>query len=70
MEQYDYSKLTGRMREYKYTQETFSKALGIRETTLNLSLNNKRDFKQNEMLKACEILHIPKSRLAEYFFAH
>lgn len=68
MEQYDYSKLTGRMREYKYTQETFSKALGISETTLNLSLNNKRDFKQNEMLKACEILHIPKSRLTEYFF--
>ena len=70
MEQYDYSKLAGRMKEYKYTQETLSKALGISETTLNLSLNNKRDFKQNEILKVCEILHIPKSRLTEYFFAH
>ena len=70
MEQYDYSKLAGRMKEYKYTQETLSKALGISETTLNLSLNNKRDFKQNEILKLCEILHIPKSRLTEYFFAH
>lgn len=70
MEQYDYSKLTGRMKEYKYTQETLSKALGISETTLNLSLNNKRDFKQNEMLSICELLRIPKSRLTEYFFAH
>lgn len=70
MEQYDYSKLAGRMKEYKYTQETLSKALGISETTLNLSLNNKRDFKQNEILNICELLHIPKSRLTEYFFAH
>ncbi len=70
MEQYDYSKLTGRMKEYKYTQETLSKALGISETTLNLSLNNKRDFKQNEMLSICELLRIPKSRLTEYFFAY
>lgn len=70
MEQYNYSKLAGRMKEYKYTQETLSKALGISETTLNLSLNNKRDFKQNEILNICELLHIPKSRLAEYFFAH
>lgn len=70
MEQYDYSKLSGRMRECKYTQETLSKVLGISETTLNLSLNNKRNFKQDEMLKICEVLNIPKDCLTEYFFAH
>lgn len=60
----------GRMKELGYTQESLSKAVGICETTLNLSLNNKRNFKQNEMVKICEFLHIPKSRLAEYFFTH
>ena len=70
MQQYDYGKLTGRMKEYKYTQKTLSKYLGISETTLNLSLNNKRDFKQDEILKMCDALHIPRNKLTEYFFAH
>lgn len=68
MQIYNYKKLMGRMKELGYTQETLSKAVGICETTLNLSLNNKRNFKQNEMVKICEFLHIPKSRLAEFFF--
>lgn len=70
MQIYNYNKLMGRMKELGYTQESLSKAVGICETTLNLSLNNKRNFKQNEMVKICEFLHIPKSRLAEYFFSH
>lgn len=70
MQIYNYNKLMGRMKELGYTQESLSKAVGICETTLNLSLNNKRNFKQNEMVKICEFLHIPKSRLAEYFFTH
>lgn len=70
MQIYNYNKLMGRMKELGYTQESLSKAVGICETTLNLSLNNKRNFKQNEIVKICEFLHIPKSRLAEYFFAH
>ena len=70
MQIYNYNKLMGRMKELGYTQESLSKAVGICETTLNLSLNNKRNFKQNEMVKICEFLHIPKNRLAEYFFSH
>lgn len=70
MKQYDYSKLMGRMKECRYTQKSLSGRIGVSETTLNLSLNNKRDFKQDEMIKLCEVLRISKSELAEYFFAH
>ena len=70
MIQYNYSKLSGRMKEYGYTQESLSKGIGVSETTLNLSLNNKRNFKQDEMLKICELLHISSERLTEYFFTH
>ena len=62
MERYDYGKLLGRMREKRITQ------VGISETSMNFSLNNKRDFKQEEILSVCEQLEIPLSRIPEYFF--
>lgn len=70
MQQYDYSKLNGRIKEYGYTQESLSKILGISATSLNLSLNNKRNFKQDEILKICEILNISNNHLVTYFFTH
>ena len=51
---YDYSRVLGRMKERGYTQATFAKALGISEPTLNLSLNNKRTFKQDELYRSVE----------------
>lgn len=70
MQQYNYSKLLGRMKERGYTQEAFAKMLGISACSLNSSLNNKRDFKQDEMLKACEVLGIPTSQLPVFFYTH
>lgn len=70
MSSYDYSRLLGRIKEYGFTQATLSKQLNISETSLNLSLNNKREFKQEEMLSACDVLNIPLANIAEYFFAH
>lgn len=70
MNNYDYSKLLGRMKEQGFTQNKLSKGIGISETTLNLSLNNKRDFNQDEMLRACELLDIPVEKITDYFFAH
>lgn len=69
MEHYNYNRLLGKMRERGLTQVMLAKQLDISETSLNLSLNNKRDFKQDEMVKACEILGIPLSDVADYFFA-
>ena len=68
MERYDFGKLLGRMREKRITQTYLAKKVGISETSMNFSLNNKRDFKQEEILSVCEQLEIPLSRIPEYFF--
>lgn len=70
MQQYDYSKLLGKMKEHGFTQESFAKNLGISACSLNLSLNNKRDFRQDEILNAINLLDIPSSQIADYFFIH
>lgn len=70
MQSYDYSKLLGKMREQGFTQEKLAKSIGISETSVNLSLNNKRNFRQNEILKITEVLGIPAEHLEQYFFAH
>ena len=42
MEQYDYNKLLGKMREKRFTQDALAEKIGISATSMNLSLNNKR----------------------------
>lgn len=69
MREYDYSRLLGRMREKGYTQEKLAKALGISETSLNHRLNNKLNFRQDEIVTASDILMIPRQKLEDYFFA-
>ena len=69
MTQYDYSLLLGKMREHKFTQEKAAKAIGISETSLNLTLNNKRNFRQSEILTLCSFLNIPVSKIDKYFFS-
>lgn len=68
--QYDYSKLLGRIREKGFTQVALAKAIGVSETTLNLSLTNKRSFKQNEMFAICHFLDIDTVDIDDYFFCH
>ena len=70
MQQYDYSMLLGRMKERGFTQEKLAKALGISECSVNFSLNNKRNFRQDEILKMTEVLGIPSKKLEDYFFTH
>lgn len=70
MQKYDYSLLLGKMKECNYTQEKLAKSLGISECSVNFSLNNKRNFRQDEIMKITELLNIPKTKIEEYFFAH
>ncbi len=65
---YDYSKLIGSIREKFKTQANFARALNISETSLNLRLNNHRDWSQSEMIKAMKLLDIDNKELKEYFF--
>lgn len=58
------------MREKGYTQLALAKALKSSETTVNLKLNNKRPFKQDEMLVICKVLGIPLEQVEDYFFSH
>ena len=68
MEQYDYNKLLGKMREKRFTQDALAEKIGISATSMNLSLNNKRDFRQEEILSVCDCLGIPLSKITDYFF--
>lgn len=65
---YDYSKLLGKIRERRITQRELASAIGISETSLNLSLNCKRPFKQSEISGICELLSIPLANVDAYFF--
>lgn len=69
MEIRDYSELLGRMRSRGFTQARLAKSIGISETSMNLALNNKREFKQSEIQQTCLALEIPFEEIAKYFFA-
>lgn len=65
---YNYDKLIGRIVEKFRTQARFSRVMGMSERTLSLKLNNKIDFKQDEIIKACEVLGIEHTEIPTYFF--
>lgn len=67
---YNYSKLLGRIREMGYTQESLAKSIGLGATSLNLTLNNKRDFRQDEIVRIANCLGISAIEYEAYFFAH
>lgn len=65
---FDYSKLTKRITEVFSCDVNFAIKMGFSERTLSLKLNNKGDFKQTEILKACDLLDIPLTEVDSYFF--
>lgn len=65
---YNLNKLKGRIIEKFGTQGNFAKAMKMSERTLSLKLDNQVDWKQSEIVKACELLEIPKEEIADYFF--
>ena len=65
---YNYKKLLGRIVEKVGTQGKFSKMMGLSERTVSLKLNGKVEWKQSEIVNACEILGINDSEISAYFF--
>lgn len=65
---YDYSKLRGKIVEKYSTISAFSKDLGLTSESVSMKLNNKREFSQREIDKACELLGIKNSEMKSYFF--
>lgn len=65
---YNYSKLKGKIRELDITLNQFAQIIGITEQTLNLRLQDKRPFKQDEIMKAMEYFNEPVENIHIYFF--
>ena len=66
---YNYSKLDGLVTEKFGTRKNFAKALCISERSLSDKFNSKKAWKQAEIVKACDILSIPISKISIYFFS-
>lgn len=67
---YEYGKLKGRIKEKFGNQEQFAAAMGIGLSTLNLKLNNKAEWSQEEMKLSMVLLEEPISDIPLYFFTH
>lgn len=64
----DYSKLSGRIKEKGFTQESLAKHIGITPGSMSDKLNNKSFFKQMEIIAICLALDIQFEEIGEYFF--
>ena len=62
------NKLRGKIKEVFGSEREFAEALGISYNTLSGKINNKYEWKQSEIYKACKILNIPKEEIHAYFF--
>ena len=65
---FDYSKLSGKIKEIFDTQGNFATSMSMSERTLSLKLNNKMPWRQHEILKACGLLEISVEEVPLYFF--
>ena len=66
--QFDYSKLKGRIKEVFDTQESYAERLGISRSSLSLRLTGKIEFSQSEIIKSCKVLDLDPSEIPSYFF--
>jgi hypothetical protein len=65
---YQYDKLRGKIVEKFSTLDNFAKALNMSRPTLSLKINNRSEWSQTEIKKACKLLGIKDREVAEYFF--
>lgn len=66
----NYWKLKGQIIAKHQTIDNFAKELGISRHTAYNKLKGKTAIKPNEIVKWCDILDIPKSEIADYFFCN
>lgn len=65
---FNYDKLRGRIVEMFGSQGKFAKSMGWSERTLSLKLNGVRSWKQPDICKAIQLLHLKESDIPIYFF--
>ena len=64
----DYSKLRERIRDMGLNQKQLASLIGVSEGQLCKKMNGEYVFKQNEIIRMCEVLDIPASEISSYFF--
>jgi len=65
---YNYDKLKLKITEIYNSDVNFAIKMGFSERTLCQKLNNKSEFKQSEISKACSLLGIKDTDICSYFF--
>ena len=65
---FDYSALRRKIVEIYKTQGRFAARMNLTEHTISSKLNNLWEWKQSEIIRACEVLAIPESDIPGYFF--
>lgn len=65
---FEYKPLKVRIRRYYGNQVELAKSINLSATSLNMKLNNKRFFTQDEIMKMIDRLDIKKTEIKEYFF--
>lgn len=65
---FNYNKLSNKITEIFSCDVNFAIKMGFSERTLSLKLNNKSEWKQTEIIKACNLLDIEISEIDVYFF--
>ena len=64
----NYEKLLDRMYHYRQNQTTLAEAIRISRVSMNAKINSQRAFTQSEIIKICQLLDIPHSKIGDYFF--
>ena len=67
-EEYDFSKLIGRIKEKGYTQEAITGVISRNPCTFSQKINNKGTFTATEIDAMCRVLEIEKAEIGVYFF--
>lgn len=63
------NKMLGKIVENGYTRESFSAAIGMSRRAFYNKMCGKTDWTVSEMEKICDTLNIPRTDMADYFFA-
>ena len=66
--EYDYTNLRKKISADYGSVNKFAKAMGVRGSTMHYRLNNKVEWQQDDVYKACTLLMIPKCEIGNYFY--
>ena len=65
---YDYSKLNGKIAECGYTQHGLAKAVKMHPNSLRDRIENRLEFKQDDIIRLSDLLGIKYKDIPTYFF--